>query len=90
MVGEMIDAKTLGATDAVHTRRMALLASTSPDVWERPMDLGGSSRSHHSSDLGYLVKRRLVEKRPRASGYTRPSWLYRRTMAGTHYLRAHE
>jgi len=80
------EAERLGRADAIHERRLALLIELSPDIWVRPMDLGGSSGSYHGGDLAYLARRRLVERRPRASWYSRPSWLYRRTLAGTNYL----
>lgn len=59
-----------------------------PGRFARPMDVGGRDGSHHSRVLGQLVRRRLVERQPRATlvnelmGYGRDSakarsWLYR-------------
>ena len=76
----------LGRTADIHERRLSLLTELSVDRWERVMDMGGSNGSHHSNDLRYLVDRGLAEKRSRSSWYTRPSWLYRRTEAGTTHV----
>ena len=80
--------KALGSTDAIHERRLGILESLLPAGWLSPMVLGGHSGSHHSGDLRYLVDRELAERRARNSWYTRASYLYRRTGAGTNYLEA--
>ena len=48
--------------------------------WVRPLDVGGHSRSYHSATLARLYRLGVVERRRRnASGYARPSYLYRLT-----------
>ena len=37
------------------------------DDWLRPMDIGGSDGSHHSSTLRQLWKKGLVQRRPRGT-----------------------
>lgn len=65
----------------------ALLAASqlapSPGAWFRPMDIGGSSGSHHSPTLRKLERRGLVEQKARTAGGRKFGRLYRITAAGT-------
>lgn len=60
-----------------------------PELWWRPMDLGGFDASHHSATAGTLAKRGLLERRDRGSiAGLRAVWLYRITDAGRAALSA--
>jgi hypothetical protein len=70
---------------------LAVLSQPWAAEWARPMDLGASNGSHHSTTLRQLVRRGLVERIPRAlarddvdrDGTGRAkSWLYRITAEG--------
>lgn len=62
-----------------------MLQQCAPDEWLRPMDMGGRDGSHHSSTLRTLIRKGLVERKPRTEGW-RGSYLYRRTPAGNAYI----
>ena len=50
------------------------LTDQPPEMWFRPMDLGGSDASNHSRVLAKLVRQGLVERRSRSG---RGSYEYR-------------
>lgn len=52
------------------------LSKAYPEIWFRPMDVGGQDASHHSATLRKLARRGLVTQTRRA-GHIRPSYLYR-------------
>lgn len=52
------------------------------DVWVRPLDIGGTSQSHHSRILRRLVDLGLVERKERSARGSRPSYRYRITRLG--------
>lgn len=53
----------------------------SPDLWLRPMDVGGTDGSHHSKTLAQLAGKGLAERILRG-GHTRAAWAYRATALG--------
>lgn len=61
------------------------LSARHPDMWFRPMDVGGHDASHHSHTLAKLVRKGLAERRKRRSianviaQSRRGSWEYRAT-----------
>lgn len=62
----------------------------SKEIWARPMDVGGSSNSHHSCTLGKLVRYGYVETMQRRSlPSTRGSRGYKITLKGLEFVRAH-
>lgn len=66
-------------------RQREVLLSLHDDEWLRPLDIGGSDRSHHSRTCAQLVRKGLAEEQrggdsPR--GTARHGFRYRRTAAG--------
>lgn len=56
--------------------REVLLALSSED-WHRPMDVGGTDRSHHSATLQKLVRYGLAEQKRFYRGVSGGHWRYR-------------
>lgn len=48
-------------------QRDVLVSLAHHDGWSRPMDVGASDGSHHSTTLRALIKKHLVERRVRGS-----------------------
>lgn len=77
-------------THALIERDYAILAALldvrtrapSPQTWFRPLDVGGTSGSHHSPTLRKLERRGLVDQKPRTAGGRKFGRLYRITNAG--------
>lgn len=63
-------------------RELAPSYSDAPAEWFRPLDVGGSSRSHHSRTLARLVSLGLAEEKQRSERGPRGSKLYRVTPRG--------
>jgi hypothetical protein len=59
-------------------RQEEVLREMPPGRWVRPLDVGGSSGSHHSCTLAALFRKGQVERRQRGVGGPRGSWEYRR------------
>ncbi len=74
--------KPLTERDLSTLRDLTPSYSDEPRRWERPLDLGGGSRSHHSATLTKLEKRGLAESIQRSGPSSRGSKQYRVTDAG--------
>ncbi|KPL28082.1 MAG: hypothetical protein AMJ72_05420 [Acidithiobacillales bacterium SM1_46] len=85
----MVSIPRLGTTDHVHLRRLELLRWLDDEKFEKPMELGATDSSHHSSDLRFLASKGLVEIGGYRS-YLRRVNKYRRTPAGKRFLRLYE
>ena len=64
-----------------------LLRWLTVDEWQRPMDIGGTDGSHHSSTLKQLIEKGFVVRRRRSSimnslGSSRGSYEYRKSPIG--------
>lgn len=75
----------LSKSKTIHERRLEVLKSLRVDSFVRPIDIGGTDSSHHSSDLRWLADNGYVIKK-RTPTWIRPQYQYKRSDKGELYL----